>query len=165
MGEPRVFVFRAETDQGERDYITLLPPEITTQYGVPAAAIVGTLALPLNANEPISPDHFEANPAFGNFLHEVLGREMPKQTGVQAEAQRVINGWVYLIDQRTPTPDGSVPAVDVLGKIQVKDGYAAAGSYVRNPHHRLLSDNGFFQLEIGLHQCLVDALAELARSS
>lgn len=53
-----------------------------------------------------------------------------------------------------------MPAEDVMGAFQVKDGEIVPGSYQANPNHRILSHNGFFQLEPILQQRLLDELAD-----
>jgi hypothetical protein len=60
-----------------------------------------------------------------------------------AEAARLGNGWVYIIDQRTPTPGGQVPPEDIIGAFEVKDGDILPGSYRASPNHMILSPNGF----------------------
>jgi hypothetical protein len=59
------------------------------------------------------PEEFAPNPAFAHFLHAVLARHAPNCPGVQREAQRQRHGYVYILDARTPDPQGDVPAADV----------------------------------------------------
>jgi hypothetical protein len=155
LSERTIFICRASTPEGIKDYVTLMPPELTFKVGLIPEAIVGVLTRPLDPDEPITPEVFARNRVFVDFMHEVLGREAPKQAACQAEAQRIGNGWVYLIDQRTPTPEGHVPPHDIIGAIEVKDGRIVNGSYSRSERHVVLSPDGFFRLSPDLHECLI----------
>jgi hypothetical protein len=153
------WVCRVKTPEGEQDYVTLLPPELILEHGLAPEAIVGVLSCLLGPESRITPEIFARNRVFVEFLHDVIARHAPQEPGLQAEAQRLGNGWVYVIDQRTPTPDGAIPPEDVLGALEVRDGMIVAESYRPNPNHRILSDNGFFRLGDYLHQRLMEELA------
>lgn len=159
MDERFEYVCRVATPEGEQDYVTLLPPEAALAHGLAPEAIIGVLSRPLAEGEAISPELFARNRVFVDFLHEVIARYAPDQPGLQAEAQRLGEGWVYVIDQRTPTPGGPVPPEDILGAFEVKGGEVVPGSYRPNPRHRIFSTNGFFRLDAGLHQCLLREMA------
>jgi hypothetical protein len=153
-----VYVCRVDTPEGARDYVTLLPPDVALTQGLAAEAIVGVLTRPLAPGESITPDVFARNRAFVDFLHDVIARHGPTLPGCRAEAKRLGNGWIYIIDRRTPTPAGPVPAEDIVGAFEVKDGEVAPGSYRPNPNHRVLSANGFFRLDAELRECLLREL-------
>jgi hypothetical protein len=163
MSSETVYVCRVSTSQGQRDYVTLLPSDVVFEQGLSPETIVGELAHPLGPGESIQPENFARNRVFVAFLHEVIARHAPEQPGFQAEARRLGNGWLYLIDQRTPTPQGPVPPEDILGAFQIQNGEVVPGSYQASSRHRILSSAGFFRLEPGLHQCLLQELA--ARNS
>jgi hypothetical protein len=96
---------------------------------------------------------------FVDFFHEVIAQHGPGLPGLRAEAERLGAGWLYVIDGRTPTPGGEVPAYDIIGSFRLEAGVVVAGSYQRNPNHVILSPQGFFRLEPALRELL---LAELA---
>lgn len=152
-------VCQVDTPEGTREYVTLIPPDVALAQGLAAEAIVGVLTRPLGPGDSITPEVFARNRAFVTFLHDVIARHGPGQRGIQIEATRLGNGWVYVIDQRTPTPAGPVPPEDILGAFEVRNGEAVAGSYRPNPNHRILSATGFFRLDAGLQQCLLRELA------
>ena len=159
MSETSVYICRVDTSEGTGDYVTLLPPEAAFSQGLAPEAVVGVLTRPMASDGAITPEGFAANPAFIEFMHGVIARHGPDQPGCQAEAQRLGNGWVYIIDQRTPTPEGRVPPEDIIGVFEVKDGEVVPGSYRRSPKHLILSPHGFFRLEPGLQECLLRELA------
>jgi hypothetical protein len=78
--------------------------------------------------------------------------------GVGAEAKSTGDGYLYVIDQRTPTPQGAVPPDDIIGAFEVKGGEIVAGSYRSNANHKILSARGFFQLDAPLLACLIQEL-------
>ena len=153
-----MFVCRVDTPDGIKDYVTLIPPEIAFSQGLPPEAIVGVLLRLLGPNEPITPQVFARNRPFVEFMHSVIARYGPQQPGCQAEAKRLGQGWVCIIDQRTPTPEGSVPPEDIIGLFEAKGGEVVPGSYRASPKHLILSPRGFFQLDEGLQACLLREL-------
>jgi hypothetical protein len=158
-----VAVCKVRTPEGTKHFVTVLPVDSVFSQGLAPEAIVGVLSDDWHDTGAITPEVFTRNRVFVEFLHEVIARHGPGQPGFQAEARRVGNGWVYVIDQRTPTPEGPVPPEDILGGFEVKDGTVVPGSYRRSPAHRILSERGFFRLGADLQQCLLQELA--ARNS
>jgi hypothetical protein len=158
MSESPVYVCRVDTPEGTKDYVTLISPEVALSQGLAPEAIVGVLLRPLESGEAITPDIFARNRVFVDFLHAVIARYGPDQEGCKAEAARLGEGWVYIIDQRTPTPQGPVPPEDIIGAFEVKGGEVLPGSYRASSKHMILSPNGFFRLEEGLRQCLLRVL-------
>ena len=140
--------------EGLQDIVTLLPPEQMFTNGLIPEAIVGVLKAPVKEGEAIKPENFVRNKVFNEFMHEVIARVGPELKGLQAEARRQGEGWVYLIDGRTKTPEGQVPPQDIIGGFEVKAGQLVAGSYKRNPKHVLLSQDGFFRLPVELNEVL-----------
>jgi hypothetical protein len=154
-----MYVCHVVTPEGAKDYVTLVCPEDAFSRGLVSEAIVGVLLRPLEPQEPITPQVFAKNPAFVKFMHEVIARHGPDQSDCQAEAQRLGEGWVYIIDQRTPTPGGHVPPEDIVGAFEVKSGTVDRSTYHPNHKHVILSPHGFFQLGKGLQECLMQELA------
>ncbi|HEU4557823.1 MAG TPA: hypothetical protein VFS20_08230 [Longimicrobium sp.] len=158
-----VYVCRVRVPEGARDYVTILPPETVSERGLPRVAIVGALTKPLGDEEGVTADVFTPNPAFVRFMHDVLAKHAPLVGSFREEARRQREGWVYVIDARTPDPAGTVPPEDVIGAVEVKGGEPVAGSYRANPGHQILTARGFFRLGEELHACLL-AEVEALRS-
>ena len=140
--------------EGPQDLVTLLPPDEMFTNGLIPEAIVGVLKAPLKEGEAIKAENFVRNKVFNEFMHEVIARVGPELKGLQAEARRQGEGWVYLIDGRTKTPEGQVPPQDIIGGFEAKVGQLVARSYKRNPKHVLLSQDGFFRLPVELNEVL-----------
>jgi hypothetical protein len=98
---------------------------------------------------------------FVDFMHGVIARRGPELPGLVAEAQRQVDGWVFVIDQRTRTPQDAVPPEDIVGVFEVKDGRVVPDSYRASPNHQILSADGFFRLGSELQPCLLAELAAL----
>ncbi|HEU4452884.1 MAG TPA: hypothetical protein VFR81_07480 [Longimicrobium sp.] len=154
-----VFVCRVVVSGETRDYATVIPPETAFATGLPADAIVGILLEPAAEGQAPSVDAFAENPAFRALLDEVVGRHAPDEPAIRDEAVRLGSGYVYVIDGRTPDPAGQVPAEDVVGAFQVREGTIVRDPYLPNPRHQLLSENGFFRLGDALHQRLLEEIA------
>ena len=97
------------------------------------------------------------------MMHEVIARESPELPTCRDEASRIGDGLLYVIDQRTATPDGAVPPEDIIGAFEVKGGAIPVRSYRPNPNHRLLSQRGFFRLDDQLCALLVQELETRTR--
>jgi hypothetical protein len=154
MSETSIYVCHVATPEGFKDYITLTSPDAALSEGLIPQAILGVLNRALGPEEPITPDVVAPNSVFTKFLAFVIARHGPEQPGLVAEAGRIGKGHVFLVDQRTPTPQGPVPPEDILGAFRVEDGNVVPGSYMASPSHRLLTSNGFFQLDSKLMDCL-----------
>ena len=145
-------------DEGERlrDYVTLVTSEIFNSRGLVPEAVVGVLSRTLELDEQITPEVFVRNRVFVEFMHDVIARHAPIDRAFQAEASRQVNGWVYVIDQRTPDPSGTVPPEDIVGGFEIVNGKLIPESYQPNPAHRILSSKGFFDLGPTLNAVLLD---------
>lgn len=158
----RLFFVRVRESGGERDYVTVLPPEAVSAHGLPRQAMVGSLAdVPPQAGAPRA-RVFTPNPVFVRFLHDVLSKHVARQPGVIDEAARIGDGFVYVYDARTPDPSaGAVPREDIIGAVKVEAGKPVPDSYRANPDHQLLTSRGFVDLGEELHEALlreIDAL-------
>ena len=71
-----------------------------------APAIVGSLVRSIDDGGTLSPENFVPNPEFVAFMHEVIQRRGCEVAGLQASARQQGEGWVYILDGRTPDPQG-----------------------------------------------------------
>jgi len=102
---------------------------------------------------------FRPNPAFVTFLHETIKVWGPNDPEFRASVRNQEDGWVYIIDLRTPDgPQGRVPPEDIIGASQVIGGQIAADSYQPMPTHLVYSRQGMCQLPGSLTQALVRRL-------
>jgi hypothetical protein len=107
---------------------------------------------------------FRVNRAFVEFMHDVIRTRGPTDPSLQEAAAEQGNGWVYIIDLRTPEgPQGRVPLEDIIGGFEVRDGGLLSDSYWANEKHRVLTKDGPVRLPPSLHEALVQAALERAR--
>ena len=157
-----ISVCRVHTEEGPKDYFTCLSPERVFARGLPREAVIGVLLRPLAPGEAITPAVFARNRVFVDFMHDVIARRCPQLAGFIAEARRQGQGCVFVIDQRTGTPQAAVPPQDIVGGFQIQNGTVVPDSYLPNPNHMVLSLDGFFQLGPELEPCLMEELVNLA---
>ena len=155
-----VNICRVNTPDGVKEYVTYLHHETAFEKGICPEAVIGVVLEPIEEFKSITPEIFVKNSVFVNFMHEVIGRCGPNTHSFIAEAKRLRNGWVYVIDQRTPSPNGNVPPEDIIGGFEVKKGKVMDGSYRANPNHLILSTRGFVQLGTELHSYLLEELSK-----
>jgi hypothetical protein len=123
-------------------------------YGLSERAIFGVLLRRIDDGGEITPENFRPNRSFVDVLHELLAAEAPKTTSARRQATRQREGYLYLIDGRTPDPGGRVPPEDIIGAIAIQAGTLIPGTYQRNDRHRLLTSDGFFVLSAELEATL-----------
>jgi hypothetical protein len=139
---------------GKRRLFTILSPDDLTE-GISPQAIVGRS---IDPRGPIRPENFAPNPVFVSLLHRVVRQWGPESPALQQAALRRGNGFVLVVDLRSPNPHGPAALEDVIGRFEVEGGKILADSYRDAPEHRLLTDSGFFQLDPLIETKLYEAV-------
>ena len=135
------------------------PQEAESLGGIPLQAVVGEFS---GDAGDISVGSFRPNPGFAAFLHDANPNLEPDDPELRASARNQNDGWVYLIDLRTPEgPRGRVPE-DIVGAFQVIDGQIVPESYQPVPTHLVYTRNGMCQLPGSLTQALVQRLPRVS---
>jgi hypothetical protein len=135
----------------------LTPEEAVALGGLPGKAVVGSMI-----DVPGGGERFQPNPAFAEFMHDVIRAVGPGDPGLCAAAMAQGEGWVYVIDLRTPDgPQGRVPAEDIVGGFAVSNGRIVEGSYWANEAHVLLTRNGVVCLPEVFRRAMLERLKEL----
>jgi hypothetical protein len=131
-----------------RDVLSLLKPsEVESLGGLPPEAIVGTLN---------GASGFTTNSTFVSFVHAVIATAGPEDPDLVAAAAAQMDGWVYVIDLRTPGGvRGRVSTEDILGGFEVREGTIVPGSYWQNDEHRPFTERGLMQLPASLREAFV----------
>ena len=164
MGNPgeQAFVYTIRDRQTGRDehYVSLVPHDVVFRHGLPAEAILGKL---VDGPDFFDVEHFAPNVRFLEFLHDFIARHATNCPGVVAEAKRLRDGNVYIIDARTPTPEGEVPSQDIIGAVEIHAG--AVTGYQGNPHYQLFTVNGLMMLESWLRSRLLEEIEKMADES
>jgi hypothetical protein len=127
--------------------VTWLNPQIVSQIGLPKDSICGFLA---ESNEAVVPEHFTEYANFVEAIHEICKEDVDQQ--LIEFASRTAEQSVALIDQRSLDINAEIPAEDIIGTYQIKNGLVQ--KYVPNPSYRLVTSRGCFQLTPWLRKCM-----------
>ena len=95
-------------------------------------------------------------PASSSFLHEFVGTQATSNEELQEAAREQGEGFVYMIDQRTPDTDGDVPQMDIIGAFEIKDGQITADSYAPNPSHKMITEAGLVDIGDDLRDLMLE---------
>jgi hypothetical protein len=141
--------------------LSFLPVSEVYGRGLTGVAIQGTFTDP-----ECTVEGFRVNPVFVDFMHEVIRTVGPADQDLQAAAAGQGDGYVYIIDLRTPEgPQGAVPLEDIIGSFKVENGKIVEGSYKRFEEHKILTKNGPVRLPPSFQEALVRAALERSRST
>ena len=134
----------------------LSPLETQALGGIPPQAIVGVFDGPPG---DISVAAFKPSPVFVAFLHETIRAWGPADAELRAAARAQGDGWIYIIDLRTPEgPQGRVPAEDIVGAFQAVGGEIQPDSYQPCSAHRTYTEHGMCVLAPTLRAALIARL-------
>ena len=149
----QVFRYQVDFGGGERNVVSLLEPEWVSQHGLHPDAVIAVL--PAGAvSDTITPADVRENGPLLRLLSRVIFENASQYGLLQREAEVQGNGYVYLLDGRTPTPGGRVPPEDIIGAFEVREGALVTGSYQHNPRHRLFTTAGWFRLPSEIENAL-----------
>jgi hypothetical protein len=146
---------RPNSSNASRRIVSLLPPDAVAALGaLPAKAICGELI-----GDERAETSFRPNPAFVEEMHRVIADTGPRSPALAKTARRQKEGYVYVIDLRTPQGvQGAVPPEDIIGAFKVEQSRVVPGSYRRSPQHKIFSRNGLVRLPPDLNDALIAAL-------
>jgi hypothetical protein len=156
-------VLRLTIDERDTDYIICIPLDrvVAAEARIPAEAVIGACLRPLQEGEDVAPENFAPNSYFIDLLHDVVALRGPWTPHLQELAKGIQNGPVYVIDERTLTPETGVPEEYLIGQFEAKDGQILPGSYQPNEAYCLLTSDGFLELHPELEDHLTEALAAI----
>jgi hypothetical protein len=141
------FTRRAPVPAADRHRVVayLAPAEVAARGALPPESVIGR----------IDGDTFTPNPGFVALLHRVVAEAAPRDAAFQRAAAAQREGWVYVIDLRTPQgPHGDVPFADIIGGFPVTDGTIAAKGYWSNGDYAAWSADGITRLPGALDAAL-----------
>src|SRR5687768_1314857 len=110
--ERQVFIYRLDTGEGEHDVVSILEPDWVFERGLHPEAIMGMLREGANL-EQFGPDDLQENPTFLRLLSRLLFEHLDQDEQLQREAEIQAEGYVYLLDARTPDLGGRVLPEDI----------------------------------------------------
>ena len=142
---------------GPHWFLSILSEEEIDSIGVvPSKAIAGRF---LAGSDGALIGAVRVNDAFISFMHEVIRSAGPAVPELMATAAAQRDGWLYVIDLRTPDgPQGRVPPEDIIGAFEVRSGQISADSYQPFSDYRVYTQNGPPVLPSELRKALVEQL-------
>ena len=131
----------------DQNVVTYIDHDLIFERGLLPEWIVGVLHKPLGDGGELVPENFSRNSVFVDFLHRFVAETASQDENLLAAAKSGQNENLFIIDQRTATPQGEVPPEDIVGAFVVESGTISSSTYKANrDNHRILSDRGFFDL-------------------
>ncbi len=109
-------VYEVESEHGPASLLCFLDPVLAGAKGIDARSVVGEYV----ADEAgFDPDAFRINPAFVEAVTGYMNDEASASGGIAEQARDVTSGWLYVIDPRDRTPEGTEPdPKNVLGCVR-----------------------------------------------
>jgi len=141
--ELKINIIEVIVDEESKFYCTFVSSEMVFKYGLSEKVIVGEVNKLENGEFDFT-SGFRANPAFKKTIFDFSRNEMFKDENLINSAIKQQEGWVYIIDQRTKTPEGEVPPYDVIGGFKVEN--KELKGFNENPNYQIKSINGFTDL-------------------
>ena len=123
-----------------KNYGTFLPHSVVIEHGLIGEVIVGEFKLQETGELNIE-NGFIANSLFKETIFSFIKKLMASDPNLINAAKEQKEGWVYIIDQRTPDPQGEVPPQDIIGAFEVVK--ANLGEFSPNKNYSIKSHNGF----------------------
>ncbi|GAA5813848.1 hypothetical protein MFLAVUS_007335 [Mucor flavus] len=118
--------------------------------------------------DKLDPKTFVENRKFSNFLTSVLKENVHKvnDSNLKAMADWQKEGWLHIGDERNPAPWGRINfPEDIIGSVEINAGVIKEGSYQAMPTHRLMTNNGIFQLSEPLTNLVIEEAKKKASNA
>ena len=133
--------FEVDDESGATRHLVCFMESVAAgSTGIPTQAIVGEYTP--DADGQFDPETFQTNPDFLSAFAAFMNAEAAQTPEVVAQAKDHPDDLLYLVDPRTPDPDGDIPASDILGCFQVDpDGNVIPDSFRPHPDHTWLDPN------------------------
>lgn len=151
------YVYESLINEKERKFISIVGTDIIFKKGLKKEVIIGELKEGLE----LKPENFIPNKAFLELFHRVISGEILHDPDAISEAEKINEGYVYIIDKRVEHPEGTINPIDIIGAIQVDKGSLIENSYQGNPNYSLLTDEGLFQLSDTLETGLLKEVEKI----
>lgn len=145
----------------DKNYCSFVSPDIVFKHGLDGAVIAGEVVLGEDGTANFETG-FTANTEFKKTIFDFINIEARKDPSLVRVAASRAEKHIAVIDQRTPTPNGSVPSFDIVGVFEVVDG--ALSDFTENSHYQVRSVNGFCDFGPDLNMALNSFLENLIKS-
>jgi hypothetical protein len=157
MTSPVLNLVNIELDGLKKNYVTFISNDLIFKYGLPRCLIVGyfnSSKRDIKSNSKHVQEDFIVNSEFQSLLHKFCREKLPNHKYLKKTAYLQNDGWLYLIDQRTANPKGTVPPRDIIGGFLLAEG--AIVKYKSNPNHQIFSQDGFVDFGSDLNSSFIE---------
>ena len=149
-------------DGVDQNFVTYIDHDLIFERGLLPEWIVGVLHKSVGDGGELVPENFSPNSVFVDFLHRFVAENASRNENLLAAAKSGQHENLFILDQRTATPQGDVPPEDIVGAFVVESGTISPATYRANrENHRILSDRGFFNLGYEMMRALRAAATRL----
>lgn len=139
--------------------ISYFEPDVLNDLdGLPGEFVCGEIrdAADLeDENFDFRPEQVQENPVFTSFLHEFIATQANLNEELKEAAREQKEGFVYMIDQRTPDAESDVPPADIIGAFEIEDGAITPESYSPNPEHQMVTEDGLVEIGEDLREAML----------
>ena len=101
-----MFAYQVEGDGGDRVAVSILEPSWVGVHGLAIEAVLGFIEPAATDVSNLTPMNLRENSAFLRVLSRVIYEEAENDPALQMEADVQGDGYVYLLDGRSPDPAG-----------------------------------------------------------
>lgn len=143
-----IYLLNTKIEQKETLLLSIVNPELDSSAKLTSKAIIGFI---IDSNKPIDDTNVRINPQFLDHFHKTIIFFAQFNDGIIHLVEKEQNGFIYIRDQRNKE---SEKAEDIIGSFEVKNGELIHDTYVPNPHYKLITANGGFQLQPELEALL-----------
>lgn len=110
----------------------------------------------------VTPSNITYNLDFLVHMHALVRDEMCEDEEVQLQVKEQPNGFVFIVDRRSPAtgalPDAKVDKEDIIGIFLCNNRTTSVDNYRPNPDYQLVSEKGVGQLPLRVEQKLINLL-------
>ena len=153
-----LFVYTFHNDGNIHRALSVLDPNTVGDQGIPTESVLGEITSSLPS---MTPDQFDTNDAFIQFLHKVITDRVGNIQEYRQQARIIGTGILPIVDGRAGKYTGETTDEDLIGHFSVQSGNILPNSYIPNPAYKVLTDNGPIQLHAGLEALLLDRVRQL----
>ena len=151
-------VMETTINEEQKFLCTFVSHDLIFKHGLIGSVIVGEVDKLDNGDFDFD-SGFRANSLFKETIFNFVQNIMINDSGLIEAAKQQNEGWVHIIDQRTKTPQGEVPAYDIIGGFKVEN--KELKSFSENPNYQIRSENGFTNFGKSLNSKMNDFLENL----
>lgn len=132
------YVYDIEMDGKIIYFHSFVSPTLVSKHGLNGKIISGKIQKTESGSEE---EKFLGNSEFKQTVFQFIDKVLREDTQLAQAAENQADGYVYIIDKRTPDPNGRVEVFDIMGAFKVES--KRLGGFEPNSNYQIKSVNGF----------------------